>query len=89
MLSGFFVNHPDKNQLLEELHNNSNRRLHVPELECEEIIKAQEMWKLRVTRIVPKGSKWALLASFHSTLYVADAERNFLKLRKILESSSK
>ena len=89
MLSGFLVNHSDKNQLLKELHNNSNEDCTFLNSSARKLSKHRRMWKASSYANCPERFKVGIACKKPLHTYVADAERNFLKLRKILESASK
>ena len=89
MLSGFFANHPDKNQLLKELHNNSNEDYTFLNSSARKLSKHRRMWKASSYANCPERFKVGIACKKPLHTYVADAERNFLKLRKILKSASK
>ena len=68
MLSGFFVHRPDKNQLLKELHNNSNEDYTFLNSSARKLSKHMRTWKALSYWNCPDRFKVALLAIYHSTL---------------------
>ena len=88
MLSGFFVHRPDKNQLLKELHNNSNEDYTFLNSSARKLTRHRRMWKALRYENCPERFKVGIACNIPHHTYVADAERNFLKHRKILKSAS-
>ena len=90
MLSGFFfVHRPDKIQLLKELHNNSNEDYTFLNSSARKLSKHMKTWKALSYWNCPDRFKVGIACNIPLYTYVADAERNFLKLKKILKSATK
>ena len=85
----FFANHSDNNQLLKELHNNSNEDHTLLNSSTRNLSKHRRMWKALSYANCPERFKVVIACKKPLHTYIADTQRNFLKLRKILKSASK